>query len=73
MIHLARARGVARLDLDILPENEAMQALARRFASVLEVRGDMIVTTIDAAFRPSADRRNKFLYSTIQKHSLQGH
>jgi RimJ/RimL family protein N-acetyltransferase len=56
MIDLARARGVSRLELEILPENEAMQALARRFSSVLEVRGDTIVAKIDAATCPNADR-----------------
>lgn len=51
MIDIAREKGVSRLELEILPENEAMQALARRFATDLEPRGDTIVAKISATPR----------------------
>ena len=49
MIAVGRARNFTRLELEILPDNEAMQALARRFTDDFQIRNGNVFATIDLA------------------------
>jgi GNAT superfamily N-acetyltransferase len=51
MITLARNKRLSRLELEILPDNRAMQAMARRYASRLEERDGNVIATIDLSPR----------------------
>lgn len=52
MIDAAKAEGLAHLELEILPDNLAMQGLARRFATRTERRNGNIIAVIEVASDP---------------------
>ena len=47
MITLARNKRLSYLELEILPDNKAMQAMARRYASRFQERDGNVIATIE--------------------------
>ena len=52
LIDAAMDKDFACLELEMLPDNDAMQQLARQFSSDLQRRNDYVVATIGACARP---------------------
>jgi len=57
MIDAATDKDFACLELEMLPDNDAMQQLARRFSSDLRRRNDFVVATIGASATPETSPR----------------